>query len=166
MEKESLGMRLLQGGRGMLQPIRSVKRAFLLPICWILLQLMIFTKWSLKQWPDWPAGWSASTVHMHMHGVYVPNKGAWPNACWCDCSRYCMLLSSKRHICTFWRAWESNVDRFQLTLQCSNSWLARECFDICVVQGQSSIMHFYTNASNSECSGQQNSIRLLANIGL
>ena len=37
-------------------------------------------------------------VRMCTRGVYVLNKGAWPNARLCDCSRNCMLQSSKRRL--------------------------------------------------------------------
>ena len=49
---------------------------------------------------------------MRMHGIYMLNKGAWPNAHLCDRSHYCMLPSSK---VTSWRAWELNTDIAILT---------------------------------------------------
>ena len=56
--------------------------------------------------------------------------------------------------------------RHSITLRCWNPELVCKCSDIRAVQGQSLLCAYTWNAPNSECLGQQSSIRSLANVRL
>ena len=106
---------------------------------------------------------SCIQVCMHMRGIYVLNKGAWPNTRLCDCcitachpsQKGAYLLKSVRIECR-----HSDFDKLEL-------WTSRPVFRyLCCAKVKVQLYAYMWNVPNSECLGQQNSMLLSANMRL